>query len=235
MAANASPLLDVFNRPPKSLPGQPLDEKDDYDLPPKSDFASKTDCVGAEPKEIVMGEVVQPPVPPKSKTNGHKKSFEELNNPLMFAKNQEEVARKITDFRDSIIERFGSSQVPTPAVKDVYKQCGGGVESSQCKEQKQEPIENAMAFTEEPELALTSHKDQLEEEKVPECSIPVDEYAYPADKVEDNVEPDRCLSNKSAGSEGDIESSVQHLVQQVTIDKHLSSHGDQSDAEGTYQ
>ena len=48
----------------------------------------------------------------------------------MFLKNQEEVAKKITDFRESIIERFGSSQVPTPAVKDVYKQCGGGIEST---------------------------------------------------------------------------------------------------------
>ena len=51
MAANASPLLDVFNRPPKSLPGQALDEKDDYDLPPKSDFAGQKNCLGAEPKD----------------------------------------------------------------------------------------------------------------------------------------------------------------------------------------
>ena len=66
----------------------------------------------------------------ESKENGRHKSYDELNKPLMFAKNQEEVARKITDFRESIIERFGSSQVPTPAVKDVYKQCGGGAQSS---------------------------------------------------------------------------------------------------------
>ena len=55
--------------------------------------------------------------------------FDEKNKPLSFVKNQDHVARKITEFRDSIIERFGSSQVPTPAVKDVYKQCAGGLSS----------------------------------------------------------------------------------------------------------
>ena len=52
--------------------------------------------------------------------------FNEKNKPLSFAKNQDEVASKLTEFRDNIIERFGSSQVPTPAVKEIYKQCGGG-------------------------------------------------------------------------------------------------------------
>ena len=52
------------------------------------------------------------------------KNYEELNNPLAFTRNQDHINRKITEFRDDIIERFGSSQVPTPAVKDIYKQCG---------------------------------------------------------------------------------------------------------------
>ena len=52
------------------------------------------------------------------------KNYEELNNPLAFPRNQDHINRKITEFRDDIIERFGSSQVPTPAVKDIYKQCG---------------------------------------------------------------------------------------------------------------
>jgi len=53
-------------------------------------------------------------------------TFDELNKPLMLVKNQEEVARKITEFKESIVETFGCSQVPTPAVKDFYKQCAGG-------------------------------------------------------------------------------------------------------------
>ena len=54
----------------------------------------------------------------------------------MFLKNQEIVAQKITEFRESIIDRYGSSQVPTPDVKAVYKQCGGREDS----EVKRDPI-----------------------------------------------------------------------------------------------
>ena len=60
-----------------------------------------------------------------------KKSFEELNKPLDFAVNQDHVAKELTEFRESLIERFGSSKVPTPAIKDVYKQCAGGQMSSE--------------------------------------------------------------------------------------------------------
>ena len=35
------------------------------------------------------------------------------------------------EFRESLIERFGSSKVPTPAIKDVYKQCAGVQMSSE--------------------------------------------------------------------------------------------------------
>ena len=54
------------------------------------------------------------------------KTFEELNKPLDFTVNKEHVANSLTEFRESLIERFGSSKVPTPAIKDVYKQCAGG-------------------------------------------------------------------------------------------------------------
>jgi len=54
------------------------------------------------------------------------KTFDELNKPLFLEKNKEEVARKITEFQESILNQFGSSQVPTPAIKDFYKQCAGG-------------------------------------------------------------------------------------------------------------
>ena len=51
----------------------------------------------------------------------HQATFEELNKPLDFIVNQDHVAKKITEFRDSLIERFGSSKVPTPAIRDVYR------------------------------------------------------------------------------------------------------------------
>ena len=53
------------------------------------------------------------------------KRYDELNKPMMLAKNQQLVAQKLTEFHDSIVEKYGSSQVPTPDVKAVYKQCGG--------------------------------------------------------------------------------------------------------------
>ena len=62
-----------------------------------------------------------------------KATFEELNKPLDFVKNQDHVAKKITEFRDSNIERFGTSKVPTPAIKDVYRQCAGGMSSEVSK------------------------------------------------------------------------------------------------------
>ena len=58
------------------------------------------------------------------------KTFEELNKPLQFGDNKKIVDRKLTEFRNDIIEKFGSSQVPTPAVKDIYKQCAGGIAST---------------------------------------------------------------------------------------------------------
>ncbi len=48
-----------------------------------------------------------------------------------YLKNQERVAEKLNQFRESNIEQFGSSTVPTPALKDVYKQCAAGIESSE--------------------------------------------------------------------------------------------------------
>ena len=48
-----------------------------------------------------------------------------------YQKNQDEVAQKLNQFRSNNIEQFGSSQVPTPAVKDIYKQCAGGMSSEQ--------------------------------------------------------------------------------------------------------
>lgn len=66
------------------------------------------------------------PVPTKA-------TFEELNKPLDFAKNQDHVANKINEFRDNIIERFGGSKVPTPDIKDVYRQCAGGMSSEVSK------------------------------------------------------------------------------------------------------
>ena len=47
-----------------------------------------------------------------------------------YVENQERVAEKLNQFRESNIEQFGSSTVPTPALKDVYKQCAG-MESSE--------------------------------------------------------------------------------------------------------
>ena len=76
----------------------------------------------------------QPPEVLKAPLN-----YEELNNPLAFTRNQDHINRKITEFRDDIIERFGSSQVPTPAVKDIYKQCGDR-EFTPSKEQVEDDI-----------------------------------------------------------------------------------------------
>ena len=73
-----------------------------------------------------------------------KETFDELNKPLSMAHNQEHVARKLNEFKESIEAKFNSSSVPTPAVKDFYKQCAGGEPHSSASEDgRQEVLEDA--------------------------------------------------------------------------------------------
>ena len=82
-------------------------------------------CQEAETEKSVVNQAM--PAGPVTQAMAPTKTFDELNKPLDIPENQELVARKIREFRESNIDRFGSSQVPTPVVKEVYKQCAGGL------------------------------------------------------------------------------------------------------------
>ena len=71
---------------------------------------------------------------------------------MMFPENQEEVSRKITDWRDGIVERFGTSQVPTPSLNEFYKQVGDVRGSAASQKQDAE-----IASAQEPIKAETVH------------------------------------------------------------------------------
>ena len=81
-------------------------------------------CQKRDTGVVKLAEEVQPVL--QKTAAAPAKTFDELNKPLDIPENQELVSRKITEFRESNIERFGTSQVPTPVVKEVYKQCAGG-------------------------------------------------------------------------------------------------------------
>ena len=56
------------------------------------------------------------------------------NNPLQSLSNRDYISEKLTAHRQGIIDAFGSSKVPTPVIKDIYKQCKNNVLSSEAKE-----------------------------------------------------------------------------------------------------
>ena len=61
----------------------------------------------------------------------------------------EYVSNSLNQFRNNLIEKYGSSKVPTPVIRDVYKQCAGGLSSVQkssdlVKNAEQINMENAV-------------------------------------------------------------------------------------------
>ena len=59
----------------------------------------------------------------------------EMNDPLQSLANRDYISEKLAAHRQGIIETYGSSKVPTPVIKDVYKQCG-----TRFSDQKETPI-----------------------------------------------------------------------------------------------
>ena len=62
----------------------------------------------------------------KQPTHRGKIQFEsayDKNNPIKSKINQDYITQSLNMFRQQNIDRYGSSKVPTPSVKDVYKQC----------------------------------------------------------------------------------------------------------------
>lgn len=85
----------------------------------------------------------QPKTSSSSKINPIKKIYKDedvLNDPLQSVLNQNYISEKLTAHRQQIIDTYGSSKVPTPVIKDVYKQCKNTI-LSDVKETKEQSLE----------------------------------------------------------------------------------------------
>ena len=77
-----------------------------------------------------------------------------LNDPLQSLVNRDYISEKLTAHRQQIIDTYGSSKVPTPVVKDVYKQCRNAIlsdvkELSEVRYQQPEQEREASGFVEQ--------------------------------------------------------------------------------------